>query len=97
MKIHQMPKQEDVVRIDSDVQQILVVPVTDENRNYLVEAAFSAYLGEQCKYCEKIYETLDDLKDTVWAGEHENGRLACKTCWTKSHEFNRQIPEQAVA
>ena len=48
--------------------------------------ALSMYLGEKCKYCDKLYETLEDLEDTVWAGEHENGRLACRSCW---EEHNR--------
>ena len=46
-------------------------------RDIALEIALMMYLGEQCKYCGKEYKTLDDLKDTVWAGYHEHGRLAC--------------------
>ena len=50
-----------------------------------VRICLSAYLGEKCKYCGKEYKTLEDLEDTVWAGYHENGRLACSACWKKHH------------
>ena len=42
-----------------------------------LKIVMSMYLGERCKFCGKEYKTLDDLKDTVWAGYHEHGRLAC--------------------
>ena len=44
----------------------------------------SMYLGEKCKYCQGEFATLDDLKTTVWAGDHEYGRLAHEKCW-KEH------------
>lgn len=50
-----------------------------------VKIALSAYLGEHCKYCGKEYHTLADLEETVWAGYHELGRLACQSCWDKNH------------
>ena len=40
--------------------------------------AMSMYLGEQCKYCGCTYETLDDLRTTVWAGEHEHGPVSVR-------------------
>jgi len=43
----------------------------------------SFYLGERCKFCGKEYRTLKDLQNTVYAGEHEHGRLACQSCWDK--------------
>ena len=49
------------------------------------ELARSMYLGERCLYCGRVYKTLSDLEDTVWAGYHERGRLACKACWDKHH------------
>ena len=60
---------------------VMVVKITDDNRDDLVKLALAMYLGEQCKYCGRTYETLDDLHDTVWAGLHEHGRLACAACW----------------
>ena len=48
-----------------------------------LKIAMSAYLGEQCKFCGKTYKTLEDLNDTVWAGPHEHGRLACVKCWNE--------------
>jgi len=50
-----------------------------------VKIALSMYLGEKCKYCGKEYKTLEDLSDTVWAGYHEHGRLACQSCWNKNN------------
>lgn len=86
MKINQIPKHEAVMELETDAQFFLTVSATDENRNYLAEAIFSTYLGEKCKYCGKAYKTLDDLKDTVWAGEHQHGRLACKSCWSANNK-----------
>lgn len=53
--------------------------------NALVNLALSAYIGERCKYCGKVYETLDDLKDVFWAGYQQHGCLACKTCWLSNN------------
>jgi hypothetical protein len=96
MKINQFPKQENVIEVDLGAHQIAAIPVTDENREYLVEAAFSTYLGEQCKYCGKTYQTLDDLKDTVWAGVHEHGRLACRSCWSANNKAGVPIAKHAA-
>ncbi len=57
-------------------ESIIEVPL-----DVVVDLALSMYLVEQCKYCGKEYKTLSDLKATVWAGYHEHGRLACKSCW----------------
>ena len=81
MQPHKLPREENVTIIHADEFQIGIVNITDENKDYLLEMVLSAYLGESCKYCGRIYETLDDLKETVWAGPHERGRLACKACW----------------
>ena len=62
-------------------ESIIEVPL-----DVAVNLALSMYLGEQCKYCGKEYKTLDDLKDTVWAGYHEHGRLACKSCWQSNNK-----------
>jgi len=48
-----------------------------------VKIAMSFYLGERYKFCGKEYRTLKDLQNTVYAGEHEHGRLACQSCWDK--------------
>ena len=64
---------------------IAIVEVTDENKDALVEIALSMYLGESCKYCLKVYETLEDLKDVVFAGH--NGILACKSCWKENNPY----------
>ena len=56
------------------------INVTHENA---VKIAMSFYLGEHCKFCGKEYKTLGDLQDTVFAGYHEHGRLACQSCWNE--------------
>jgi len=80
------PKQEDVLaEIDLGKGRASIVRITDENRDYLAEIAMSMYLGEGCKYCDRTFETLGDLKDAVFAGYHERGRLACKSCWIENN------------
>lgn len=76
-----LPRDEDVEEFEIGNKHVSVVRLTDENRPAMLEVVLSMYLGESCKYCLRIYETLDDLKITVWAGYHEHGRLACKDCW----------------
>lgn len=88
MKINQISKQEDVNKYGHTPHQISVVPVTKGITDQLAEVAFSTYLGEKCKYCGRKYETLEDLKDTVWAGMHKNGRLACRACWRENNKVN---------
>lgn len=43
--------------------------------------ALSFYLGERCRYCERVFQTVSDLVNAVWAGPHPSGQLACKSCW----------------
>jgi len=85
MNVLKLPKQEDVSQFDIGSHQVTVVTITDENRDTLAEFALSMYLGESCKYCGKKCETLADLKDTVYAGYHEHGRLACGSCWQSNN------------
>ena len=60
---------------------IAVVELTDENTPEMLRLALSMYLGEACKYCGVVFETLEDLNEAVYAGYHERGRLAHKACW----------------
>jgi len=64
---------------------VVVAEITEDNRDDLVKLALSMYLGEQCKYCGRTYETLEDLQDTVFVGYHDHGRLACGTCWATNN------------
>jgi hypothetical protein len=64
----------------------LEFPVVDKNNSYLVKTILSTYLGESCKYCGKLYATLKDLDNTVWAGVHAHGRLACQACWSANNK-----------
>ena len=60
---------------------VYLIEKTPENQDAILQLCLSMYLWERCKFCGRTYETLDDLKDTVWAGYHEYGRLADKQCW----------------
>ena len=83
---HNLPKQEDVSEFDfGNDKTCILSTITDDNRDYMVQVALSVYLGEKCKYCLREYKTLDDLNDTVWAGRHANGRLACQSCWKENN------------
>jgi hypothetical protein len=54
------------------------------DKNMALKIAMSAYLGEHCKFCGQEFKTLEDLKDTVFAGYHEHGRLAHQECWDEN-------------
>jgi hypothetical protein len=58
---------------------------TDADRQVAFQIAMSMYLGEGCKYCDKTFETMDDLKTAVWPAYHERGRLAHKECWNMNN------------
>lgn len=51
-----------------------------------VTMILSTFLGERCKFCGAVFETLDDLEDAVWAGYHQYGRLAHRSCWEEHKE-----------
>ena len=67
-------------------KSLLIVERTDDNHDALVRACMCAYLGERCKFCGKVYDTIEQLNDTVFAGCHKHGRLACKSCWDANKE-----------
>lgn len=49
-----------------------------------VAVAENVHTGSACKYCGRVF-AREDLPETVWAGEHERGFLACKTCWAENN------------
>lgn len=72
--------------------EVVIIDLEEEGaRDIALRMALSMYLGEQCRFCGRTYETLEDLKGTVYAGYHEHGRLACKAC------FDAQPPETIAA
>ena len=86
MQPHKLPRQEDVTEVYiDDSHTIAIAKITPENKDALMEMTLSMYLGEQCKYCLRIFDTLDDIKTAVYAGYHEHGRLACKKCWDENN------------
>ena len=58
---------------------------SEEQKEALIHLTLAFYLGENCKYCNKKYQTIDDLKNVVYAGYHERGRLACQKCWDENN------------
>lgn len=81
MDFKKYPKVEDVDRIEfGGGREVSVIKLTDENRQYALELALSMYLGEQCQFCLRTFDTLDDLKGSVWA-PWEHGRIAHQKCW----------------
>lgn len=80
-----LPKQEEVTEYNLGDMKASLIELTDENRQAVAEMALSMYLGEKCKYCLREFFTLDDLKDAVYAGYHEHGRVACKSCWQSNN------------
>ena len=48
----------------------------------IAQLALTVYLGKSCKYCGKLYKTLDVLNDAVFA---EHLELACKSCWDENN------------
>ena len=65
------------------MSDVLIAELTDDNREAFRDMALSMYLGEECQGCGKVYETLEELKDTVW-WPWEKGRIGCKGCFDKS-------------
>jgi len=88
IKPHKLPKQENVLEFAFGKTKVILVKRTDENKEYLINIALSMYLGEKCKYCLREFNTLDDLKDCVYAGYHNHGRIACKSCWEENNTTN---------
>ena len=66
-------------------KKVALIELTDENREDVLKITLSMYLGERCKYCGVTFESLDDLKTSVYAGPHQWGRLAHKSCWDKNN------------
>ena len=63
--------------------EILLIEL--DSQSDMLRMALSMYLGEKCNYCGVTFRTINDIKSTVWAGCHQWGRLAHKTCWDKNN------------
>lgn len=51
--------------------------------NPLLRIALSMYTGEACRRCGIVFDTVESLKDAVYAGPYEAGqsRVMHKACW----------------
>ncbi len=84
MKPHKLPRQEDVDFINLDNKQIALVKLTEENRSAMLEIVLSSYLGEECKFCHEIFNTIQKVNSSVWC-PWEKGRIAHKECWNNNN------------
>jgi hypothetical protein len=58
------------------------------NKQDFLQRLLMQHVGTKCKYCGKVF-TLEDLPNTVGAGPHEHGTLACRTCWYQNNEVTQ--------
>jgi hypothetical protein len=77
-----LPKQEEVQEFDLGNMKASLIELTDENRAHALEVALSMYIGETCIFCLRQFETLEDVKGSVWA-PWEKGRISHKPCWNE--------------
>ena len=80
-----LPRNEDITEINFGNRRIATVRLTKENREEMLKLALSMYIGEQCKFCHRVYGDLEDLQDVVWAGGEGEYRLSCKLCWQENN------------
>ena len=75
-----------------DDSQVVVAEITDDNRQYLLNLALSAYADEPCRLCGKRL-TMDDLRNgAVFAGysSDNTARAAHKACWLRSPSVDKK-------
>lgn len=78
-----LPKVDEVEEFSLGDMKASVIELTDENREHVLEVVLSMYLGEQCQYCLGRFETIPEVKASVWA-PWEHGRIAHKPCYEKA-------------
>lgn len=62
--------------------QLVVVPLdTPADRSACAAIALLAYSGERCRFCHKEVVGAEALRDVVYAGYSEHGRIAHQACW----------------
>jgi len=73
--------------LQGEFDGIKIVEITDENRKAMLDLAISGYIGEKCKYCEHVFESVEDIakRNVVWAGSLQ---YACKECFDKKSSSN---------
>ena len=74
MKKQSLTKQEDTA--------FMVIEITEERRFAISDLILSSYLGEECKFCHKIFNRIEELDNAVWY-PWEKGRIAHKECWSE--------------
>ena len=72
------------MKIEKDITALIVKLGSPEMQQFMIDLELRRHIGERCRYCNKEYKTIDDLKGkVVFAPKHAHGNLACKPCWKK--------------
>lgn len=76
--------------------EIKIVEITDQNRPQLLHLAIAGYIGEKCRYCQHVYNSVDDIdaRNVVYAGERQ---YACKVCFYAANPANTASTGQEPA
>ena len=77
-----LPKQDEVEDFDLGNMKASLIELTDENREHVLEVVISMYIGETCIFCLQQFQTIEDVKGSVYA-PWEKGRIAHKACWNE--------------
>jgi hypothetical protein len=81
MDFRKLPKDEDVTEFDlGGGKSAKLVEIKPENQDYIVDMMLAQYITEKCRYCEHVYESVQDIRarKVVYAGPY---MLACKECF----------------
>ena len=54
-------------------------PWFETDREHAARIVYATQIGQKCKLCGKEYETIDDVKKSVWSG----AGWVHDTCWNK--------------
>jgi hypothetical protein len=67
-----------------DIKIIDLTQLEEWETKQMIHTAIAAYTGEKCRYCEHVYESVEDIRErkVVFAGPC---MLACKDCFDKNN------------
>jgi hypothetical protein len=72
------------------MSEVIIFELDDNNRKVAYELALSMYLGETCPYCLIEFQTKEQLKEAVWNGYTDYGRIAHKSCFELAHPETKE-------
>lgn len=80
------------------MNEVLVIDTsTKENRELAFSLAMTTYVGETCRFCRHVFESVEDItaRRAVWSGYwypspgQFGGRISCEACWMALSEEER--------